>query len=296
VSVGVLPGGYWDAAGGLHRDFELAALTGREEELLVQASGLKTASMVTQVLTRCLRRLGTFRPVPAEVVRCLLVADRQHLLLRLRQETFGAIVRANLICPWRDCGERMSMEFTIDDLPVEESPDPAPLYTMTLSTQATANSGNRDREITFRLPNGGDQEELSHELADNEAHALNRLLARCIQRVGSAAQPDEEYVSALSPLARAEIEQRMVQVAPKVEQTMEVSCVACGRLIMAPLDIHGFFFGDLRADASLLYQEVHYLAFHYHWSEREIMAMTREKRRTYIEVLADAIEGLNRDS
>ena len=38
---------------------------------------------------------------------------------------------------------------------------------------------------------------------------------------------------------------------------------------------------------------MHYLAYHYHWSEGEIMAMTRDKRRTYIDVLADAIEVLN---
>ena len=40
MSVGVLPGGYWDAAGLLHREFELTALTGREEELLAQSSRL----------------------------------------------------------------------------------------------------------------------------------------------------------------------------------------------------------------------------------------------------------------
>jgi hypothetical protein len=43
----------------------------------------------------------------------------------------------------------------------------------------------------------------------------------------------------------------------------------------------------------MLYREIHYLAYHYHWSEREIMDMTRDKRRKYIEVLADEIERLN---
>ena len=45
--------------------------------------------------------------------------------------------------------------------------------------------------------------------------------------------------------------------------------------------------------ATSLYREVHYLAYHYHWSESEIMAMTRDKRHTYIDVLADEIDGLN---
>ena len=56
--VGTLPGGYWDPAGRLHREFELAVLTGREEELLAQARRRETASLVTTVLSRCVRRLG----------------------------------------------------------------------------------------------------------------------------------------------------------------------------------------------------------------------------------------------
>jgi hypothetical protein len=33
-ATGMLPGGYWDSASVLHREFELVTLTGREEELL----------------------------------------------------------------------------------------------------------------------------------------------------------------------------------------------------------------------------------------------------------------------
>ncbi|HEY2673518.1 MAG TPA: hypothetical protein VGJ07_24530, partial [Rugosimonospora sp.] len=60
---GLLPGGYWDATGRLHREFELAALTGREEELLAQAGRPQTATLVTEVLSRCVRRLGGISPV-----------------------------------------------------------------------------------------------------------------------------------------------------------------------------------------------------------------------------------------
>src|SRR5205823_7046384 len=100
-------------------------------------------------------------------------------------------------------------------------------------------------------------------------------------------------VAALPSAVRAAIEERMRQLTPKIEQRLEAECSECGRSFVAPFDIHRFFFGDLRTDAGLLYREVHYLAYHYHWSEQEIMAMTREKRRTYIDVLADAIEVLN---
>ena len=295
-SHGMLPGGYWDRAGQLQREFELTPLTGREEEMLVQARQRETASLVTALLSRCVRRLGDIHPVSEEVARGLLVADRQYLLLKLRQVTFGDLVRANLFCPWPDCGKQVSLDFRIDDVPVTEASNPGPFYHLTLSPAAAHTEDEALREIVFRLPCGADQEEASPLLADNEARALNLLLARCLQRVGDAVPPGEDRVADLSPLARAEIEAAMEHVAPRIELDMETTCPECGRFFVTPLDLHRFFFGELRTDRDQLYREVHYLAYHYHWSEREIMDMPRDRRRTYIEVLADEIERLNHDS
>ena len=278
-----LPGGYWDVSGVLHREFELTPLTGREEELLAGGRSAPSAALVTDVLSRCVARLGAISPVPPEVTRQLLVADRHYLLLQLRRATFGDLVRASLTCPWAECGERMSVDFSIDDVPVEPAEHRAPWYTMRLSDGT---------EVMFRLPIGADQEQLTDHLAINEAEALTALLARCVLRIGPD-QPDAEQIAALPASTRLEIEEGMRRVAPKVEQTLTAACAECGRTFVAPFDIHRFFLGDLRTDAALLYQEVHYLAYHYHWSESEIMAMTRDKRQTYIDVLSDAIEVLN---
>jgi len=39
-----------------------------------------------------------------------------------------------------------------------------------------------------------------------------------------------------------------------------------------------------------LYEELHHLAYHYHWSEREILAMRRSRRRRYLALLAHKLE------
>src|SRR4051795_12847718 len=136
--IGMLPGGYWDSRGILHCEFELADLTGREEELLAHRRRSETASLVTALLSHCVRRLGTVSPVSEEIAGQLIVADRQYLLLKLRQQTFGDMVRADVFCPWADCGRRVSIEFAIEDLPVEHPPERAPLFTFTLSPEACA--------------------------------------------------------------------------------------------------------------------------------------------------------------
>lgn len=293
VYKGFLPGGFVDEAGLLHREFELAALTGQDEELLSEARRKESASLVTRTISRCVCRIGDIQPVSEAMARQLLVADRQYLLLKLRQMTFGDRVHANIFCPWPGCGKQVSIDFKIDDVPVKESTDKGPLYTMILSPDAVGEGAPADRQIHFRLPNGGDQELISPLLAENEARALTLLLRRCVQRIGQFELTDEGQLEALSPLARKEIELEMERLAPKVELDMEMNCPECGRLFMAPFDLQSFFFGELRAGGDLLYREIHYLAYHYHWSEREIMDMTVEKRRKYINVLADEIERLN---
>jgi hypothetical protein len=278
----LLPGGYWAEDGALHRDAWLRPLTGHEEELLGSGQS-DPARATTLVLSRCLLRLGPLEPVPAEVVRRLLVGDREALLLRLRQLTFGDLVRADLICPWPQCGEQVSLTFQLGDLPWPEPPVRAPTHTLRLS-RADAAAG--PVEVTFRLPDGGDQEELSSSAATHPAAALSELLRRCVVAV----VPEDQGVAELTPASRAEIETEMERLAPQLDRCVQTRCAECDRLVLVPFDLHRCFFGELSTDADLLYREVHRLAYHYHWGESEILAMPRPRRHTYLGVLAEELE------
>jgi hypothetical protein len=277
----MLPGGFWDDAGRLHRAAWLRPLSGREEELL--AGGGAAAAAVTDLLGRCLLRLGDLQPVPGDAIRRLLVADRDVLLVRLRQLTFGDDVSGDLLCPWPECGERVTISFALSELPVHEPPVRAATHTVRLAGVG---------DVTFRLPNGGDQEELSGWAAQAPAAALTALLARCLISVDSE-PADAARVAELDPSTRATLEAEMERLAPQLESTIETKCAECGRTLVAPFDLHRCFFGDLWTDQQLLYREVHQLAFHYHWSEAEIMSMSRQKRRTYLDVLSEEIERMN---
>lgn len=250
---------------------------------------------MTALLSRCIHRIGTVSPVSEEVARSLLIADRQYLLLKIREATFGDQVQATISCPWPDCGKKADMDFSLNNVPVKESSEKAATYTYTLSREAAFISDNQEhyQEITFRLPNGGDQEAVSSLVYENEAKALTMLLARCILSIGPVNNPGYETVARLSPRARMEIESTMEQCAPFVDLTIAAQCPECGREYAVPFDIHDFFFGQMRISLDLLYREIHYLAYHYHWSEKEIMGMPRDRRRNYISVLADEIERLN---
>lgn len=287
----LLPGGLVDEGGTVHNEVQLRGLSGREEELLASRNGATGASLTTAILSRCVERIGGIGPIDPEIAGQLLVADRQFLLLKLREATFGDQVRGSVPCPWPNCGQRVAVSFATGDVPVEPSIDKGPTYTRVLSPEALPGVGEARRTITFRLPNGLDQEAVSPIVAENEAMALTSVLARCVLRIGSEAV-DGGGIE-LTPLARREIEQHMEDVAPHLDLLMEVTCAECGRGFCAPFDLQRFFFGELRVTEDMLYGEVHYLAFYYHWSEREIMEMTRDRRRRYIDILGEEIERLN---
>jgi uncharacterized protein DUF6760 len=284
----LLPGGYRDPAGALHREVELAPLSGREEEFLADCEPSTSTTLMTQLLTRCVRRLGTLSPISEDMVRGLLIADRHYLVLKLREATFGDQVQATVQCPWEACQEKVDIDFSLHDIPVRESAEKGPLYTRELSLEAAFSNepGEHDREVTFRLPNSEDQEAIAHVVEENEARAFTLLLTRCICRLGPLHDPGPAVIHRLSPLACAEIVQHMEEAAPQVDLTLAAHCPECEREFAVPFDLLSFFLGECKTSRELLYREVHYLAYHYHWSEQDIMALPREKRRKYIALLA----------
>jgi hypothetical protein len=288
-----LPCGYHDEAGHRHREVELSTLSGREEEVLAARSGTP-AELVTSVLSKCVRRLGPLEQVGEELTRQLTVGDRQFPLLKVREATFGPSVALVTSCTWPDCGEKVDIDFLIPDVPVRES-DAGPIYEVRLSAEALPDtSADADgRLVTFRLPTGADQEICAPLLDTNPAAAMHELLAACVLSIGPDQPPSRERVARLSPLAGAEIESAMAEVAAGPMMTLRAQCPGCGRGFDVPLDVADLFFGEARGSADLLYRQVHYLAYHYHWGESEILSLPRAKRLRYVELLAEEIEAMN---
>lgn len=282
-----LPGGYVDQDGLVLQQAVLSPLSGFEEKMIAESDRLSPSFLVTRLLGQCLRRIGPIVDVSEDLVRGLLVGDRQYLLLKLREITFGKEVRAVVNCSWPDCGERLDIDFLTDHISVIQFPQKGRFYEMLLSE---AEGGER---IVFRLPNGEDQELIAHHADDNEALASEMLLGVCVQSIGSFAPAAKEQIKKLSPRAKLEIEQEMDRLAPKVALNMEAFCPECERNFTLPFDLEAFVLEELCTRPDLLLREVHYLAYHYHWSEKEILGMTRENRRKYIEVLSDEIGRLN---
>lgn len=248
---------------------ELRPLSGHEEEWLAQHAGTPIARVVTYLLNACLIELDG-EPPSRETVRRLLVGDRDYLMLQLRRITLGDHFHAVVMCP--ACRAKMDVDFESDDIPVERRPQTVACHTLDLSAEQ-----ERCRSVRFRLPNGGDQEAI---LGMDLESATTALLERCLEDDGGMP---------LSPDERAAVGDAMERLAPQIDLELELACPECGHTFSTPFDPATFFVDEMRTNAALLMREIHYLAFYYHWSETEILRLSRDRRRAYLALLSETL-------
>ena len=264
-----LPGGLVLEDGRCLSQAELRPLYGREEEWLARHPRAPSAVAVTHLLSACLLRLDD-QPAHRDQVGRLLVCDRDYLMLHLRRITLGETIRAVLTCP--ACTAKMDVDFQAADVPVECRPQTASSYTLDLVTGA-----GPDRTVWFRLPTGADQEAV---LGLAGEQAVEMLLSRCLLDEGSAA---------LLPSEQSVVIEAMDHLAPQLELELELVCPECSHTFVILFDTTLFFLSEMSINGHQLAREVHHLAFHYHWSEAEILGLTRSRRHMYLSLLSEAL-------
>ena len=292
---GQLPGGLITPEGLREREYELHAMTGRDEEVLAENSR-SSAETVTEILTRCLKKVGNINQVDQELIRSLLVVDRQYLMMRARQLSFGDRVDAVVQCVNPDCRKRMDIDFNLSDVPITPC-EVKGEYLFKKSDVLESKEADGDsipwNELRFRLPSGEDQERLNLAKCDNEVDAVCMLLEQCIVSTDCGEKPDLQAIKSWPVSLRREIEDTMEKLAPNLELTMDLKCPECGTEFEVPFAIQDFFLKEVRANVKVLHREVHQLAFHYHWGEDEIMSMPRQRRQNYVGLLNEEIERIN---
>ena len=284
----LLPGGYVADDGVVHGRAVMRSVTGFDEEWLADLPPTTfSACVVTGLLTRCLVRLGSICPVPGSVVRDMLVSDREYLIMRLREMTFGSRVDSVIRCSNESCGEPMEVSFSLADYSIESRPATQRFFKRSMLCGSTAGS---ESEVEFRLPTGADQEALARAFRKDETAAADQLLARCVRRIGEKTEIDHDEISRLPDDVRLQLSVEMGRLAPRLVDDFESACPECGAVCSRTLDFSAFFLEEIRSSLLHLERDIHLLAWHYHWSEREVLSLTRRKRRRYVEMVNQELD------
>jgi hypothetical protein len=267
-----LPNGF-SVEGAHSREAGLRELTGEEQITVAEdLRALPAAAWTTEVLARCVTRLSSLAKLDRSALRALTVGDRDALLLHLHQISFGESIQCEARCPAEGCAEKLELTLLVKELLLPAYPHAGREHELRVTDAAGTQA-----EVRFRLPTGEDQEAAAALASTDVAAAVAALLRRCVLSVEPA-----ELTDAVSTA----LSERMAELDPQAELLLNARCPACGRAFRARFDVAGFLRQRLEERTQALYREVHLLAFHYHWSERDILAMNSRTRQRYLRLLA----------
>lgn len=185
------------------------------------------------------------------------LARRHAALAALHAARWGPLVDAVAECP--RCQEEVEVAF--DLAAVEARPATPPLCVPT---------GGED--VGFRLPTRADLR-----TAVGAADPRRALVEVCL--TAPATKLDEEAVDAIAAA--------MERADPFGALRLKLTCPACEHDWEEALDLGQFLASEAQEDARSIAAEVHELALAYGWSEPEILALPAERRRLYLELVAE---------
>lgn len=216
---------------------------------------------------RALALLATACSESVQTIAGLPIGQRDAQLLTLREWTFGPRLACLVACP--ACGERLEMALRIEDLRAATPEMRAAPFTLAIDEYA----------LTYRLPTSADVLALTDDAADPRG-----LVARCVieaRHSGAALAIEllpERVITALGDA--------MAEHDPQADLQLALTCPACSHAWQALFDIVAFFWREIEAWAARTLHEIHTLASAYGWRESEILALSPQRRRRYLELVS----------
>lgn len=207
-------------------------------------------------------------PCSADELDSLPVGTRDRLLLDLRGALFGARLQCTADCP--ECAEHCEWSCSTQSL-------------MGAADSLCSDPGTRQWSrggwrVSFRPVNSLDLASVG-DCADEQL-AVRRLLERCV----SDARFEGQCIPAVElpePLI-AELSDAMAQADPLVATAISLTCPACAHQWAADFNPGAFLWAEFDAWAQRTLADVHVLASHYGWAERDILSLTPARRARYL--------------
>jgi hypothetical protein len=217
-------------------------------------------------LNRALTMLAIALPESGrEQLAELSISERNVLLLRLHEMSFGPHLRGFAVCT--RCGARLEFALAADELAAR------------LEAERAKDSIEWNDDAThLRMRPVNTRDLLASLEMPDVAQAQERLLACCL----TASTPVDGAVLRTLPAALATFER--LNAAAELRCTIE--CPDCASVETLDLDVARFLWLEVRHAALRLFEEIHVLAGAYGWSERSILRMSPQRRGTHLEMLS----------
>ena len=256
-----LPGGYQPRSGApIARSVTPGELNGAIELAVCEAlESPSKPEAVSMVLSQLISRIGG-NETNAEMMSELSVADRTYALMQLGLSFGYSHYWRSAVC--QACDEQFDV--SIDLAAIETGTRPETFPEMRLEASLGP--------LILRAPTGADQSAICD--IDSDEQACLALLARCLRTEGG----DDVDLQRLTKRDVDLIEAALDELALGIPLMATAACPNCGTensVRFAADQWLSYFSGELL-------DHVHEIATSYHWSEAEILNLSRDRRLSYL--------------
>lgn len=196
------------------------------------------------------------------------IGKRESFLLTLREITFGKLMLGIISCP--ECSEKLELDFEVDDLRSAAGSESKSAISISLSGY----------NLKVRPVNTYDLQSIVR--LKDLSRARDELLRRCILNI-QYQEKDTSFEKLPEAVIEA-VEEKLEEMDPQADVRLALSCPSCGHKWEAPFDIVSFFWIEIDSWARHILREVHALAEKYGWSESDILSLSPNRRRIYLEM------------
>jgi hypothetical protein len=256
-----------------HRIAVLRPLTGRQEAAIGACAPDPRA--ISHILADRLIRIGGLEDLSARRILLMSRGDQAHLLLMLRSAVLGDDLRLTLTCPNPSCHAPIPVALSVAEM-CAVSPVVVPPQLSVSTALGVA---------LIREPTGEDDAIVEESVAAAPAALLwSRLLLRLGDRTGLA---PAEWL-ALPASVRSAIALGLARGHRGPQCSGSAQCVACAAWQEWRIHPAALLSVELRSGAARIVDEIHALAWHYHWSEGTILDLPRQRRWRYLRLLSES--------
>ena len=130
-----------------------------------------------------------------------------------------------------------------------------------------------------------EEEEEEEEDDDNESERVEKLVRSCI--ISSEPALPGKLTDHLLLTVSAKLE----ELDPQADIVLDAACPVCKHSFQTPFNVEDFIFQEIGMRQKELDREIHWLAFHYHWSEGSILSLPLIRRKKYVELINRTLSG-----
>lgn len=263
-----------------------------------EARGAPAAGLTEAGLLQVWEAALDWSPVRRSVALAALAADatpatiaglplgrRNALLLELRERCFGPALPGSATCP--SCQTPLDVTVTTDELRAAPADSTEPTESAKPTESTVDELTVAGTVVTCRPLTAADliAVEASATVDGETSDPRQALLRRCVVRARDVGTQDLPP-AALPDAVWEAVAQRLPILDPLADLLIPLDCPECGHRWRAAFDIAGYVWAEFEAYARRLMHEVHALASAYGWTEADVLAVSPQRRRWYLEASA----------